>query len=363
MRRRKKKKIEYILMAILAIYVIVAIVIVDTKKPSAPVKEKEEQQVVEKPEEERQLEIEIEEDIQIVVSTAGDCTLGTDVHFNQNTSFVAKYNEKKDPSYFLAGVQSVFAKDDLTIVNLEGTFTTSNNRQDKTYAFKGDPSYTAVLTQGSVEAVNLANNHSRDYGMESLEDTKKYLDKAGVTHFGYEETAVIEKKGVKIGLVGIYELPDGLGRLQQVKDNIKKVKDEGAVLVIVSFHWGTERVNYPDSIQKQLAHTAIDSGADLVVGHHPHVLQGIETYKGKKIVYSLGNFCFGGNSNPSDKDTMIFQQTFTIRDNQVLKDKNYKIIPCSLSSVSYRNDYQPTILKGSEAKRVREKIKKFSKDL
>lgn len=345
----KNKTKKYILVGVLGILVIGAIII-GMNKNNTPVQKEEDKQVAEK-------------DIELTISSAGDCTLGTDINFNTSTNFVSMYNLQQNPAYFLEKVQPAFANDDLTIVNLEGTFTTSNNRQYKKFAFKGDPSYTSILTEGSVEAVNLANNHSKDYGNESLEDTKKYLDEAGVVHFGYDETAIIEKKGVKIGLVGIYELNDGLGRLQQVKDNIKKVKDEGSTLVIINFHWGTERQNYPDEIQKELAHTAIDSGADLVIGHHPHVLQGIETYKGKKIVYSLGNFCFGGNSNPSDKDTMIFQQTFTIRGEEVLLDEKVNIIPCSISSVSYRNNYQPMILEGSEADRVLKKIETFSNGL
>lgn len=278
-RKRKKRATRYRWIGLLGVCAVLAIlVIAGVEKPKVETKPKEEPKV-EQPQKKPNYVLEIpeeeekEEEIQITISAAGDCTLGTDKNFNRNTNFVAMYNEKKDPSYFLKKVQSAFANDDLTIVNLEGTFTKSNNRQDKQFAFKGAPEYTAILTEGSVEAVNLANNHSRDYGMDSLSDTRKYLDEAGVVHFGYEETAIVECKGVKIGLVGIYELPDGLGRLQQVKDNIKKVKDEGATLVIVSFHWGVEREYYPESIQKKLAHTAIDEGADLVLGHHPHVLR------------------------------------------------------------------------------------------
>jgi poly-gamma-glutamate synthesis protein (capsule biosynthesis protein) len=170
----------------------------------------------------------------------------------------------------------------------------------------------------------------------------------------------MECKGIKIGLVGIYVLPYGLGCMQQLKDNIAKVKADGATITIVNFHWGIEREYYPNSVQKQLAHAAIDSGADLVIGEHPHVLQGIETYNGKQIVYSLGNFCYGGHKNPSDKDTMIYQQTFTIRDGQILAHDDYTIIPCSLSSVKNLNNYQPTILEGTEAQRVLDKIKKIS---
>ena len=300
------------------------------------------------------------EPVSITVSMVGDCTLGTDVNFDQSTSFDAFYQMKNDPGYFFQNVKDIFTADDLTVANMEGTLTTSNDRQQKTFAFKGNPSYTEILTQGGVEATNLANNHSHDYGDQSYEDTIQYLEAAGITTFGYNRTAVMDVKGIKVGLIGIYELKDGLGRQQQVIDTIQAVKDQGAQVIIVSFHWGTEKSNIPDDIQKTLAHLAIDQGADLVVGHHPHVLQGIEKYQGKNIVYSLGNFCFGGNKNPSDKDTMIFQQTFTVENGELVEDDVTNIIPCSLSSESGYNNYQPMVLDGSEKERVLQKIEEFS---
>ena len=260
----------------------------------------------------------------------------------------------------LKNVKSIFEADDLTIANMEGTVTDRTTRADKKFAFKGPAKFADILTSGSVEAVTLANNHSRDYGAQSLTDTRQVLSDAGVTHFGYDETAVVDVKGVKVGLVGIYELADHLGRIKQVKENIAKVKAEGAELIIVNFHWGIERDYVPNSNQTTLARLAIDEGADLVCGHHPHVLQGIEVYKGKNIVYSLGNFCFGGNSNPSDKDTMIFQQTFTITKDGVKADNVTNIIPCSLSSEKNRNNYQPTPATGEEATRILNKIQTYS---
>lgn len=363
-RRRQKRKQRFvlilimILLAALLIFGIVKAVSFFTKDKKEDTKVEQESDKEEIPD----IVNEEEKEVEILVSLAGDCTLGRDENQYGNT-FPAKYDEVNDPSYFFAGVQSAFANDDLTIVNFEGTLTESTNRADKTFAFKGDPSYTEILKQGSIEAVNLANNHSKDYGLESFEDTKKYLNKAGIINFGYEETAVIDVKGIKVGLIGTYELATGIECKEQLIENINKVKEEGAVLIIVNFHWGIEREYYPNAVQKELAHAAIDNGADLVVGHHPHVLQGIETYNGKKIVYSLGNFCFGGNKNPSDKDTMIFQQTFTIKGDEILEDENVNIIPCSLSSVSSLNDYQPTILEGSEAQRVLDKINECSEGL
>ena len=293
--------------------------------------------------------------VSLTVSVVGDCTLGTDENFDYDTSLNAYY-ENYGADYFFSNVKSIFSADDLTIANFEGTLTNSEEREDKEYAFKAPAEYAGILTSGSVEAVNTANNHSHDYGNQGYEDTISALDSAGILNFGYDKTIVTEVKGVKVGLVGIYELKDHLERKEQLKQNIAKVKAEGAQVTIVIFHWGNEKEEVPDSNQTTLAHLAIDEGADLVCGHHPHVLQGIEEYKGKNIVYSLGNFCFGGNQYPSDMDTMIFQQTFTVDQNGVKADNVTNIIPCSVSSDSDYNNYQPTPAEGDEATRILSKI-------
>lgn len=299
--------------------------------------------------------------VSLTLSVVGDCTLGTDETFDYDTSLNAYY-ENYGADYFLQNVKDIFSTDDLTIANFEGTLTDSDEREDKTFAFKAPASYASILTGGSVEAVNTANNHSHDYGDQSFDDTLAALDDAGIVHFGYDETAVMDVKGIKVGLVGIYELYDHLEREQQLKDNIAKVKADGAQLIVVIFHWGNETETVPDSNQTTLGRIAIDEGADLVCGHHPHVLQGIETYKGRNIVYSLGNFCFGGNSSPSDMDTMIYQQTFTIDADGVKKDNVTNIIPCSISSATYDgyNNYQPTPAEGDEATRILGKINERS---
>lgn len=299
----------------------------------------------------------------ITISSMGDCTLGTDENFDQSTSLNAYYNNY-GADYFFKNVRSILEADDLSIVNFEGTLTDETNRADKTFAFKAPAEYASILSGSSVEAANVANNHSKDYGSKSLEDTLTNLSNAGITPFGYEDIAVLDIKGIKVGLTGIYELAEHEKKSTQVKENIQALKDAGAQIIIVNFHWGIEKEYTPNATQKTLAHLAIDEGADLVIGHHPHVLEGIEKYNGKYIAYSLGNFCFGGNKNPSDKDTMIFQQTFTIdADGNVAQDDNINIIPCSLSSTSSKNDYCPTPLSGDEAERVKQKIEKYSEGL
>ena len=281
---------------------------------------------------------------------------------HNRTASLNAYYENYGADYFLQNVRSIFSADDLTIANFEGTLTDSDEREDKTFAFKAPASYASILSGSSVEAVNTANNHSHDYGDQGFDDTLAALDDAGIVHFGYDETAVMDIKGIKVGMVGIYELYDHLDREQQLKDNIAKVQADGAQLIVVIFHWGNETETVPDSNQTTLGRMAIDLGADLVCGHHPHVLQGIETYKGKNIVYSLGNFCFGGNSSPSDMDTMIYQQTFTIDADGVKNDNVTNIIPCSISSAAYDgyNNYQPTPAEGDEATRILEKINERS---
>ncbi len=298
------------------------------------------------------------EPVTFTVSFTGDCTLGTDENFDYDTSFNAYY-DSYGPDYFLKQVKSVFEADDLTVVNMEGTFTHSDERADKTFAFKADPDYVKILTSASVEAANLANNHSHDYGDQSYEDTKETLQNAGISYFGNGNLAVMDVKGVKVGLSGVYELAELTGCEEDMQNDIAKLKEQGAEVIIVEFHWGIEKESIPDENQTYLAHAAIDAGADLVVGAHPHVLQGIEMYQNKPIVYSMGNFCFGGNKNPSDKDTMIYQQTFTVAGNEVT-ESSMKILPCSLSSDSDYNTYQPVLLEGDEAERVLEKLQSRS---
>ena len=301
--------------------------------------------------------------VSFTISAVGDCTFGTDENFAYEGSMPAKYDEVGDFNYFFENVKSVFEEDDLTIVNFEGTLTDSTIREDKQFAFKADKSYAEILTDGFVEAANLANNHSKDYGEQSYNDTMDALDEAGITNFGYDRVAIKKVKGIKVGLVGTYVLADGLGVKDSMEKNIQDLKDEGAQVIIASFHWGEEKAEYPNDVQVELAHAAIDAGADLVLGHHPHVLQGIEEYKGKNIVYSLGNFCFGGNMYPSDMDTMIFQQTFTLKGGKLQEDNVTNIIPCSISSVEDYNNYQPTPAAGEKETEILNKITQRSQGL
>lgn len=298
----------------------------------------------------------------ITISAVGDCTLGRDDKYDYPNSlpYVLEQNNH-DYSYFFSGVKDILASDDLTIANLEGPFTTYDQKRDKKFTFKGDLDYPNILIEGSVEAVNLANNHTYDYQEIGYLDTLKALDNFNVPYFGYDNYLIKEIDGIKVGMAGILGWTEEEAKSETEKA-INYLKENNVDLIIMTYHWGIEREYKQNSTQENIAHYAIDLGADLVLGHHPHVLQGIENYNDKYIVYSLGNFVFGGNKNPSDKDTMIFQITYTYENNEI-KDTSINIIPCSLSSVNDKNDYQPTILEGEEKERVLSKVFESSTNL
>jgi poly-gamma-glutamate synthesis protein (capsule biosynthesis protein) len=195
----------------------------------------------------------------------------------------------------------------------------------------------------------------------SYTDTIASFDKAGIIYSSDDRIGIYETKGIKIGMISIQETSrsDSKTILRQA---IKVMKKQEYDLLVVSFHWGIERTSSITRTQKELSRIAIDEGgADLVLGHHPHVLQPIEKYKDAYIVYSLGNFCFGGNTNPPDKDTMIYQQTFTFHNDELVPSDEISIIPCSVSSVTGRNNYQPTPSVGKEKQRILKKFNSYCK--
>ena len=296
----------------------------------------------------------------ITISAAGDFTLG----YYKGQASGGRFDEvanKNGMNYFMNNVKPIFEKDDLTIVNLEGPLTTRGSAAEKEFAIRGLPNYTAILKAGSIETVNLANNHTYDYGKIGYTDTISGLKKAQIGYFGEDATYYTTVNDIKVAVLGV----KGWVSNQSVKNTIKKRMDEAkkqADLIIVEFHWGIERENYPNSTQKELAKYAIDQGAHLILGSHPHVIQGIGSYKGANIVYSMGNFCFGANKNPADKDTFIYQETFALTADGIVSEGS-KVIPCRISSTTSRNNYQPTVLEGTEKKKVLDRLEKYSKGL
>lgn len=306
--------------------------------------------------------------IEITISAVGDLTFGR----NQKASYSGSFDEYYDDygvDYFLQNVVDVFAADDCTIGNLEGVLTESTDiRASKEWNHKGRPEYVDILTRGSIEVVSLGNNHIMDYNEEGVKDTIDTLENAGVTYaisgvwgdkYGMYET----EKGIKIGFVSVNEYYEGNTVYTFLEDGLKQLREQGADLVFALVHWGGDKTHIIEDDQYTMGRWCVDQGYDLVLGCHPHVLQGIECYNGKYIVYSMGNFCYGGSKNPKEKDSMIFQQTFTFVDG-VLQENTTDIraIPCRLSGKTSKNDYSPVILDGDEAAETIQNLNSYSEE-
>lgn len=300
---------------------------------------------------------------EITITSVGDCTLGTDERFGvANTMPQVFKNNNNDYNYFFKNVVDIFKSDDITTANLETTLTNATVRANKQFTFKAPPDYVNILKNNSIEGVNISNNHTHDYLDQGLADTISTLKSAHINYFGENNKWLAEVKGVKIGFLGYTGFYSNNDYLEKIKNDITAIKSQGAAFVIINFHWGIENSYNPNNTQKSIAHYAIDNGADLIIGHHPHVIQGLERYKGKIICYSMGNFCFGGNTNPRDKNTFIFQGKFKFNKSS-LTSYGIRIIPCSISSVSYVNDYCPTPLKDDKKNSLITKINSLSINL
>ncbi len=302
----------------------------------------------------------------VTVSAAGDVTIGGDVRKTGKNVFDKQLD--KEPSgldFPLENVRAIFAADDLTIVNLECALTDAPSETRNKYSFAAPPEYVQVLTSGSVEAVALENNHVMDHGEEGYADTCETLADAGIAYSGHLGSAsVTTDTGVTIGMLSYQTFNGNYARIyESIAGDIAALREAGCAIVIVSYHWGDDRKYTPNERQVPLGHATIDAGADLVLGHHSHVINPIEEYKGKYIVYSLANFSFAGNVKPEDMDTFIFQQRFRVTADGQASSEGLRIFPCSVSSQERYNDFKPTPLWGEEATRIVQRLIEYGEDM
>ena len=271
-----------------------------------------------------------------VISLLGDCTLSSSHYTNHFESLVGD-----DLQYPFSNVAEILQADDLTLANLECSFSEKRLESASEYAFCGQPKYAQSLALGGVDCVSMGNNHTNDFGKAGVDDTAAVLEQAGITGIQEDQRACFDLRhddGTSLR-VGVYVLRHN-GSAEQMKNGTASLRDDGADIVIACMHAGAERIYVPTKRQAALAHAAIQGGADLVVGTHPHILQPAETYQNGMILYSIGNFCFGGNRNPGDKDTVIAQLVVQAEEGGISWSMEY--IPCSISSTASRNDYRPT---------------------
>ena len=297
----------------------------------------------------------------ITISAAGDTTLGGDSRWAGYHRFMREFERNgRDHSFFLRNVRDIFEASDLAILNLEGTLTYAEEHIDKEFVFRGPPHFAQILSSGGVDVVTIANNHTIDFHDIGYRDTIRALEAENIAYFGNEFNTILEVNGINVGLFGFRIWNAYQGNRNRITSAIYDLKNRGAQLIIAYHHWGDEHVNMPNNVQRTMGRFTIDSGAHLVLGAHPHVIQGIEEYKGRNIVYSLANFSFGGNSNPSDQDTFIFQQTFKFYNGELIDTNDTNIIPAFISSTRAYNNFQPTLATGQDKDRILQRLFTYS---
>jgi hypothetical protein len=268
----------------------------------------------------------------------GDITPDTVAAFRGTAAAYQNVVKTDDLGYVFAKTKQYFEDDDFTMANFECVLSDADTAPaDKNFTFRAPTAYAGLLTAGSVEFVTLGNNHVLDYGQDGYADTRSALDAAGVAYAGRDEyTLYTTAGGLKIGVYAV-----SFGTADQIRTGVRALKDAGAEFIIAALHWGDEGSYDINADQTAQGHAAIDAGADVVYGSHPHTLEPIEQYNGHYIFYSMGNWSFGGNTNPRDKDTVIARLTVERDAGGAVSVTGLELIPCASSGVKDGNNYQP----------------------
>jgi len=297
----------------------------------------------------------------ITISAAGDVTLGGDSRWLGYHYFMRVFEENnRDFSYFLRNVRHIFEASDLSIANFEGTLTYETAHMDLPFVFRAPPSFARILTYGAIDVVTVANNHTGDFFEVGYQDTLAALRAENIAYFGNDKNLIMDVNGIQVGLFGFLMWYDSPEHRANIVSAIEDLRERGAQLIIAYYHWGIMHENLAAQYQRDLGQFTIRQGADLVLGSHPHVIQGIERYDGRFIVHSLADFCYGGHSHPPDQDTFIFQQTFTFIDGVLQHTEDINIIPVMMSSVREFNNFQPTVADSNDAQRIKERLRTYS---
>ena len=289
------------------------------------------------------------------ISVIGDETLANRNGLSDESQYSFGWWMKGDFSYPFKNTSQYFLDDELTITNLECTFADQQIYSDQQFNFRAPTANAQILVDGGVEFVTMANNHALDFGQAGLQATQTALEEYGIT-YGTEDSYQVftTKHGLRIGIycAGNDMVPNEV----KATSAIQMLKAENVDYIVCCFHWGQELKAVNDN-QMRVGRACIDAGANLIFGCHPHCLQPIEEYNGGIILYSMGEFSFGGHTAPSDRDTAIFQILLKRDLDGSVSVDSWNVIPCCVSSrpvyegytLDNYNDYCPTPYKeGSE---------------
>lgn len=291
---------------------------------------------------------------EITLTFGGDCVLGTREEWVGTDGNFEDCVETLGMDWCFSGIAGLFGQDDLTLVNLECVLQDGNagHNNKKQHTFRGKTAYTQMLTGAGIEAVNLANNHYIDYNQSGEESTKAALDAAGVLYCGYGNLFVLERDGIKIGFGGCRETVFFTEDKACVRRDIQSLKDMGCGVIVYSCHWGEEYSPTRNQKQETMAQYCIDSGADIIVGTHPHVVQGVESRGGAAVLYSLGNLVFGGTHEMKTFDAMLAQATLRFDDAGEYLGVRIELLPVLTSGSAPENDFRPVLADTQAAERI-----------
>ena len=294
----------------------------------------------------------------IILTFGGDVVLGGREKYYDFPDGFPSYVKERGKKWPFSSLTSLFEEDDLTVINLECTIKDDSTGEDlkKAWRFRGLPSYVEILNSGGIDAVNIANNHTIDYGDEGYKSTLQALNEK-IMYFGNSINVIKEIKGVKFGFGGCrettYRSDPGI-----IERDIAELRQNGADYIIYQCHWGVEYSANHNVLQEAMARTCQRAGADLVIGHHPHVVQGIDWIDNMPVIYSIGNLMFGGTIKLTTYDAILVQLKYY--PNRNLSKAELQIIPIltSTSADLKINDYRPTLAFGSDSLRILRQVQK-----
>ena len=297
---------------------------------------------------------------EIVITFGGDCVLGTREEWKDHPKTFDTMIAKKGYDWCFEKIKEPFVNDDISLINLECVLQehSEGHASGKQYTFRGDPAYTEILKAAGIEQVNIANNHYIDFSRSGRESTRAALTEAGIGFSGYTYRSIVEINDYKIGFAGCRETVF-LDRREPVYNDLKYLKKQGCDVIIYSCHWGKEYSPTHNQAQIRMADYALKYGADIVVGTHPHCVQGIEARRGGVVLYSLGNLVFGGTHDLSTHDAFIAQAVLTF-DNGKYQGVTLRLLPVLTSIERPGNNFKPEFAAGKDYQRIMQLIQNDS---
>lgn len=302
---------------------------------------------------------EIKKEREFSLSLGGDCVLGNDKGQAKHERSFDSIVKEKGIDWPFSKIKHIFENDDFTLLNLECVLQDNEDGfKKRQHNFRGKTEYAKMLVNAGVEAVNVANNHFIDYQASGKRSTINALEKNNIFYSGYGFRDIRDINGIKVGFAGIRETTYR-NKPKLLDEDIAYLKKQGCEIIIYSMHFGKEYDRKHNALQTKMAHRAVELGADIVVGNHVHVVQGIERFKSGLIFYSFGNLVFGGNRDLTEFEALLARLKISI-DWRGQKHVSARLIPVVTTGAIPANDFRPLVAENEHKASVFEKIQNDS---